>query len=188
MSKRRSGNEAGQYFSPDELQRLLSVVDDAQDRLIIRTCAAFGLRVSECLDLEAQQLQDGRLLICSSKTGVRHSVPLSSGLLDVAGDLQRVALLRPAGKLFNRNARTLNYRLHRYAERAGLPARKAHAHTLRHSCAREVLALTRDLCVVQTVLRHKSLSSTGQYLRKTADEAADAVTTAMQTKTQAASV
>lgn len=184
--KRRSGNEAGQYFSADELQRLLAVCDDDQDRLIIRTCAAFGLRVSECLDLEATQLQDGRLLICTSKKGVRHSIPMASGLLDVAADLQRVAALRPVGKLFNRAPRTLNYRLHRYAERAGLPARKAHAHTLRHTCAREVLSLTGDLCVVQTVLRHKSLGTTGQYLKVTPDEAADTITEAMQTKTQAA--
>jgi len=188
VSKRRIGNEAGQYFSADELARLLAVCDDEQDRLIIRTCAAFGLRISECLDLEAQQLQDGRLLICTSKKGVRHSIPLASGLLDVAADLQRVALLRPVGKLFNRAPRTLNYRLHRYAERAGLPARKAHAHTLRHTCAREVLALTGSLTTTQTILRHKSLGTTGQYLKITADEAADAVTAAMQTKTQGASV
>jgi integrase len=152
--KRRSGNEAGTWFTPDELAQLLTVIDDPQDSLIVRTAYAFGLRVSECLDLEATQLQDGRILICTSKKGVRQSVPLSSGLLDVADELQRVALLRPVGKLFNRAPRTLNYRLHRYAERAGLPSRKAHAHTLRHTCAREVLALTRDLCVVQTMLRH----------------------------------
>jgi integrase len=186
--KRRSGNEAGQFFSQDELRALLAVVDDAQDSLIIRTAYAYGLRISEVLTMESQQLSDGRLLICTSKKGVRQSVPLESGLLDVADDLQRVAMLRPRGPLFNRNARTLNYRLHGYCKRAGLPARKAHAHTLRHSCAREVLALTRDLCVVQTVLRHKSLSSTGQYLRVTADEAADKITEAKQTKTQAASV
>lgn len=172
---KRSGNEALQHLEWSEVLRLLDVIDDAQDLLITRVTLAFGMRISEVLELEAQQVSDGRILVCAKKGSARHSLPLSSGLLEVAADLQRVAMLRPGRRLFDRPQRTYDWRLKRYFVLADLPKHKAHAHTLRHTACKRILELTGDVFTVQHFIGHESLASSAVYLKMTHEQAAEKV-------------
>jgi integrase/recombinase XerD len=172
---KRSGNESLQHLEWDEVPRLLAVIDDAQDLLITRVCLAFGLRISEVLEMESQQVADGRILVCAKKGSARHSLPLSSGLLDVTAELQNVAMLRTGRRLFDRKQRTFDWRLKRYFALAGLPARKAHAHCLRHTACKRILELTGDVFTVQNFIGHRSLASSAVYLKMTHEQAAQKV-------------
>jgi len=172
---KRSGNEALQNLEWDEVPRLLAAIDDAQDLLITRVCLAFGMRISEVLEMESTQVGDGRILICCKKGSARHSLPLDSGLLDVASDLQRVAMLRTGRRLFDRPQRTFDWRLKRYFVAAGLPKHKAHAHVFRHTACKRILALTGDVFAVQHFVGHRNLSSSAVYLRMTHEQAAEKV-------------
>jgi site-specific recombinase XerD len=60
----------------------------------------------------------------------------------------------------------------KYAEAAGIPEHKAHPHALKHSIAMQTIHLA-GVENVRQYLGHKSLSSTGEYLR-VSDEAASA--------------
>jgi integrase/recombinase XerD len=172
---KRSGNEALQHLEWDEVMRLLNVISDVQDLLITRVCLAFGMRISEVLEMEAQQVADGRILVCAKKGSARHSLPLASGLLDVADELQNVAMLRPGRRLFDRPQRTYDWRLKRYFALADLPKHKAHAHCLRHTACKRILELTGDVFTVQHFVGHRSLASSAVYLRMTHEQAADKV-------------
>jgi integrase len=172
---KRSGNESLQHLEWDEVPRLLAAITDAQDLLITRVTLAFGMRISETLELESTQISDGRILVCCKKGSARHSLPLSSGLLDVTAELQNVAMLRPGRRLFDRKQRTYDWRLKRYFAQAGLPKHKAHAHSLRHTACKRILELTGDVFSVQHYIGHRSLASSAVYLRMTHEDAAEKV-------------
>jgi site-specific recombinase XerC len=54
----------------------------------------------------------------------------------------------------------------KYAKEVGIPKRLAHPHVLKHSAAHFALkASNNDLVAVQRFLGHKTLSSTGMYLK-----------------------
>ena len=57
------------------------------------------------------------------------------------------------------------------AERAGLPARKQHPHCLKHSLGFFLVEQGVSLPSIQQTLGHKSLASTGVYLKVTDDKA-----------------
>jgi site-specific recombinase XerD len=61
----------------------------------------------------------------------------------------------------------------RAALRAGINPLKAHPHALKHSCAMTVIGS--GIENARQRLGHKSLSSTGAYLRVTDDKASDAI-------------
>ena len=62
--------------------------------------------------------------------------------------------------------------MQRYAKAAGVPAHKAHPHVLKHSIAMQTIGAA-GVENVRQHLGHKSLASTGEYL-KVSDEESDA--------------
>jgi site-specific recombinase XerD len=62
----------------------------------------------------------------------------------------------------------------RYANEARIHARKAHPHVLKHPIAMHTIHLA-GIENVRQWFGHKSMASTGAYLRVTDDEAADAI-------------
>ena len=62
----------------------------------------------------------------------------------------------------------------KYAKRAGLPEHKWHPHTLKHSVARHHIRQA-GIENIRRYLGHKSLASTGEYLKVTDEEAAFAL-------------
>lgn len=64
--------------------------------------------------------------------------------------------------------------MQRYARTAGVARDTAHPHALKHTIARETIEKA-GIENVRQWLGHKVISSTGFYLRKTDDEAAEAV-------------
>jgi integrase/recombinase XerD len=65
----------------------------------------------------------------------------------------------------------------KYAKAAGIPEHKAHPHVLKHSIAMQTIG-SEGIENVRQYLGHKSISSTGAYLRVTHADASSAVTSA----------
>ena len=157
-------------LSRDEVARLLALVPQPLERLILQTTYACGLRASEVLHLRVADIDGGRMLLW-----VRHGkgakdrlVPLSRRLLEELRGYWR--LCRPRTWLFPGRRReqpisggTLQRRFARLVARVGL-SKRCSLHTLRHSYATHLLEAGVDVLTLKTLLGHRSLETTTRYL------------------------
>jgi integrase/recombinase XerC len=171
----------------DQVEKLLSAPDNrdtlgARDRAILETLYSTGVRVSELVDLNRNDLDHtGQTLNIRGKGKKERIVPLGSHAiaairhyLTLLEPDQRFTVLRqqsmsdPAIPLFvNKNGgrlstRSVRRKLDKYLKNCGLDSTIS-PHTLRHSFATHLLDNGADLRSVQELLGHQSLSTTQIY-------------------------
>jgi integrase/recombinase XerD len=168
-----------------EVERLLEAAPNVRGRALLELLYAAGLRVSEALGLDREDLStDGGFVRVIGKGNKERLVPVGEIALDwLARWLteERPALLalhhvEPArgGPIFlgdrgRRFARQQAFGLVRgTARRAGLPD-SVSPHTLRHSFATHLLEGGADLRIVQELLGHASISTTQLYTHLTGE-------------------
>ena len=163
-----------QHLTPAELHSLLAEAEKHSTRnwLMLLTIYLHGLRVSELLSLTRENIQGETLVIQRLKNGYLNVQPLHES---EAALLHELVLATAPGKRLFGLCRQQVYRIMRnYAEMIGLPPQKCHPHCLRHSVAMHSID-TVGIHRVRQMLGHRSISSTGHYLRSSDKEAADAV-------------
>jgi len=171
----------------EQIEQLLSSPDDgttlgARDRAILETLYSTGIRVSELVDLNRQDMDEiGEALTIRGKGKKERIVPLGShalrairqymSLLDAdtrfakvrqaaeSGELIPLYVNKTGGRLSSRSVRR---KLDKYLVDAGLDP-SISPHTLRHSFATHLLDNGADLRSVQELLGHQSLSTTQVY-------------------------
>ena len=180
-----------------ETERLLEAAGDEaapqprslRDRALLELLYAAGLRISEAIGLDREDLStDGAFVRVIGKGDKERLVPVGDIALDwlgrwIAGP--RAALLEighhapdRGGPLFlgdrgRRLARQQGWAsVKRAAARAGL-ADRVSPHTLRHSFATHLLEGGADLRVVQELLGHASISTTQLYTHLTGERIRD---------------
>jgi integrase/recombinase XerD len=169
----------------DEVDALLEAAPDLRGRALMELLYAAGLRVSEALGLDREDLSlDGGYVRVIGKGDRERLVPVGDIALDWLGRwieegrdlllaLSHVAPVR-GGPLFlgdrgGRLARQQAFAIVRgAARRAGLGDRVS-PHTLRHSFATHLLEGGADLRVVQELLGHASISTTQLYTHLTGE-------------------
>ena len=177
----------------EEVERLLDATDTSsapvRDRALLELLYAAGLRVSEAIGLDVEDLSvNGGFVRVIGKGDKERLVPIGEVAIDAVGpwlDDVRPTLLARAhvaplrgGPLFlgprgGRLARQQAWGAVRgAAQRAGLAARVS-PHTLRHSFATHLLAGGADLRVVQELLGHASISTTQLYTHLTGERIRD---------------
>lgn len=143
----------------------------ARDRAILELLYSSGLRVSELvgLDIDDLNLRDG-VVKARGKGKKERIVPVGSKALDAlrAYLLERALLKKGESALFlNRNYTRLTDRSVRRMvlkySRMMLMSGKISPHTLRHTFATHLLQSGADLRVIQELLGHSSLSTTQKY-------------------------
>jgi integrase/recombinase XerD len=177
----------------EEVERLLDATDTSsapiRDRALLELLYAAGLRVSEAIGLDLEDLSvNGGFVRVIGKGDKERLVPIGEVAIDAVGPwlddvrpgllaLGHVAPLR-GGPLFlgprgGRLARQQAWGAVRgAAQRAGLGSRVS-PHTLRHSFATHLLAGGADLRVVQELLGHASISTTQLYTHLTGERIRD---------------
>ena len=174
------------FLTPEEMVRLLEAADLAtpqglRDRALIELLYASGLRVSELvsLDLDQVNLDTGESRVWGK--GAKERVVLmgkpAAGALSAYLSQGRPRLLtrknqalfvnRDGGRLTERSIQRI---LTKYARIAGIKKR-VHPHMLRHTFATHLLDGGADLRVVQELLGHASLVSTQIYTHVTKSQA-----------------
>ncbi len=149
----------------------------ARDRAILETIYSGGLRISELVGLNIEDLSGHRrVLRITGKGRKQRLVPLGSMALEAIEQylhLRRAQFGRArTGPLFiNRQgkrltARSVRRKLDGYLLQAGIPTTVS-PHTLRHSFATHMLNAGADLRAVQELLGHESLSTTQIYTHLT---------------------
>ena len=137
-----------------------------------------GLRASEVVGIKRDDVQDGYLTVKRLK-GSNRTVQL---LLRSDDELfSEVPALFEYARNFSGNQRLFKisrqhfWRLfQRYGEAAGIPAHKRHPHVLKHTIAMQSIH-SAGIENVRQYLGHKSLSSTGAYLKVSDADASAAV-------------
>jgi integrase/recombinase XerD len=175
----------------DEVDRLLEAasVGGVRDRALLELLYAAGLRVSEAIGLDREDLSlDGAFVRVIGKGDKERLVPIGEVSIDHLSDwivgpravlieAHHVAPVR-GGPLFlgDRGRRLARQQawaaVHGAAARAGLDG-KVSPHTLRHSFATHLLEGGADLRVVQELLGHASISTTQLYTHLTGERIRD---------------
>ena len=175
------------FLTIEEVERLLEAPDlskpnGLRDRALLELLYASGLRVSELVSLNLEQVNlntnEIRVLGKGSKERVvligipaaeALSVYLNQGRPELSGKKLSSALFlnRYGERLIKRGVQRV---LEKYTNIAGIDKR-VHPHLLRHTFATHLLDGGADLRVVQELLGHADLSSTQIYTHVTKSQA-----------------
>jgi len=175
----------------DEVDRLLEAasVGGKRDRALLELLYAAGLRVSEAIGLDREDLSlDGAFVRVIGKGDKERLVPIGEVSIDHLSDwilgpravliqAHHVAPVRGGPLFLGERGRRLARQqawaaVHGAASRAGLNG-KVSPHTLRHSFATHLLEGGADLRVVQELLGHASISTTQLYTHLTGERIRD---------------
>ena len=153
----------------EEVMRLLGMVRSLMLRMILTTTYAAGLRISEALRLEVNDIDSKRMVIHirGGKNGKDRLVPLSPELLAMlrrywVDSRQRGPLLFPG-----RTGRPVHIDVIRRALRATVREsgikKRVTLHSFRHGFATHLLEDGTNVRVIQALLGHSNLETTGHY-------------------------
>jgi integrase len=161
------------HLDRSELQKLLGVAHDHSERdwLMILMTYNHGLRASEITSLTASNVRDGYLVFDRLKGSESSVHPLFPSERKA---VEALAKMRPIGRLFPITRQHAWYLMQKYCALAGIPAHKAHPHALKHSTCMNSLDAGMQINEVQKFVGHRSLNSTGAYVRVSDERAARA--------------
>ena len=147
-------------LSMAEIGYLLAAPLTTRDRALIELLLDTGVRIGEALGLHKEDVLDETIMV-DGKTGQRQ-VPISESvreeLLALPG--QGYIFTGLKGPLTNSGG----YRIIKMAlKRAGIHAKKAGPHTLRHTFGRQYIMAGGDLVSLQRILGHSDIATTRIY-------------------------
>ena len=180
----------------EQVEQLLAAPGDedvlaVRDRAMLETLYSTGIRVSELVDLDVEDLDEAsEVMRVRGKGKKERLVPLGSHALSAITDYKRRVLEDPryanvwdaslderplfVNKHGSRlSSRSVRRKLDKYLRAVGLDP-SISPHTLRHSFATHLLDNGADLRAVQELLGHQSLSTTQAYTHLTARRLRDA--------------
>jgi integrase/recombinase XerC len=159
----------------DNMQLLLSIEGEdllsVRDRAILELFYSSGLRLSELVDLDVNDLDlRDALIIVTGKGSKTRTLPVGSFAikaleqwLHIRGNLNPTHSALFLSKRGTRLApRSVQARLKRYSLQQGI-GQNIHPHMLRHSFASHLLESSGDLRAVQELLGHANISTTQVY-------------------------
>jgi site-specific recombinase XerD len=179
----KQGSRSIAFLNPDQIERLLNspkIATNAglRDRTILETLYSTGLRVSELVSLNRDQIDLERKEFGVKGKGNKIRVVFLSDTaaqwieryLRSRRDNFKPLFIRHSGKVDAQNngekmrltARSIQRIVAKYAKRSGLPI-EATPHTLRHSFATDLLISGADIRSVQEMLGHESIRTTQVY-------------------------
>ena len=175
------------FLNPEQIKRLLnspqiSNMLGLRDKVILETLFSTGLRVSELVSLNRDQIDLERQEFGVKGKGNKLRVVFLSDTaaqwieryLQTRKDHFKPLFIRHSGKVYAQKsgekmrltARSIQRIVAKYAKRSGLPI-EATPHTLRHSFATDLLISGADIRSVQEMLGHESIRTTQVYTHVT---------------------
>ena len=190
----RQNKRLPKAINVEQVEKLLAAPDDtdllgARDRAILETLYSTGIRVSELVGINRNEVDDpGQAIIIRGKGRKERIVPLGShamfalthylGMLmrhyqqaGVSPDADSALFINKHGTRLS--TRSVRRKVSKYLAQAGLDP-EISPHTLRHSFATHLLDNGADLRSVQELLGHQSLSTTQVYTHLTTKRMRDA--------------
>ncbi|MFT3686132.1 MAG: tyrosine recombinase XerC [Phycisphaerales bacterium] len=186
----KQGKRLPKAITMDQIEQLMITPSDRdvlglRDRAMLETMYSTGIRVSELVDLNGDDLDEtGEAMRVRGKGKRERIVPVGAHALAAVKRYTSLVASDPrfshlwaggnAGKPLFMNkhggrlsSRSVRRKLDKYLKQAGMDP-KISPHTLRHSFATHMLENGADLRSVQEILGHQSLSTTQVYTHLTA--------------------
>ncbi len=171
-------------LSKPELRLLLAAAKASRERDWLMILVAFwhGLRASEVIAITPNSLRDGHITMKRLKGSLKTVQPLiehEDPLLNEKAPLIEFARgMHRNQKLFPISRQHFWRIVSKHTRAAGLPKHMGHPHILKHTIAMQSIE-SAGIENTRQWLGHKSIASTGAYLRVTDGQAATAVTKAL---------
>lgn len=164
------------FLDNQQIEILLRLADNLRDKCILELILATGLRVSDLVKINRQDVnfRNGEINF-STSGGFRTIFLMENALywlskyLKERQDNSPALFIRTAGRkdgTLRLTVRTIQRIVEKYVKEANLPI-KATPHTLRHTFAINLLSEGKKLSAVQRILNHKNISTTQIYTHVT---------------------
>lgn len=159
----KSEKKLPRVIDGDFIKERLSKIENLKHKAILTLTFSVGLRVSEITNLKIEDIDSKRMIIHIKNAKGRKDriVPLSPNVLNLLREYFKK--YRPSEYLFNGQCSS-QYSIgscqkiyKKYIENNG------HIHTLRHSCATNLLENGTDIRIIQKILGHSNVKTTEIY-------------------------
>jgi integrase/recombinase XerD len=155
------------FLTKEEIKILLEKPDRLRDKCLIRLLYSTGLRVSELVKLNKNDIKTESIHVVAGKGAKDRIVFVDSKTREMLdqyilerNDENEALFLSNHGDRIS--ARTIQWLIKKYSEDAGIE-KKVTPHVLRHSFATHMLEGDADIVVIKELLGHSNLSTTQIY-------------------------
>jgi site-specific recombinase XerD len=172
-----------QYLSKEEVMQFVNAIQHGLIRLVAQTLFYTGMRISECLNLQVEdvKLEENLIHIRHGKGNKDRFVPINSKLKELLVDYKENWRLASdyffATKISGTLSATSVARVFRETTQSLGWKKKVSAHILRHSFASKLVQNDVHLVKISKLLGHSSLKTTSIYVHSNMDDLKDAVNT-----------
>ena len=180
-------NRKGTWMTFVEVGSLLGAAKahSERDHLLLLCGFWHGLRASEICALRGSDIQDGLISVKRLKGSLHTTQDLVScddPLFDEKPLLEKLAAEKGSGLLFDIGPQRLDQIIKKYGKEAGIEHHRLHTRSLKHSLAHFGVERGMGIEDLRQLLGHKSMASTGEYLKKSDAQACAALRAAMGKK------
>lgn len=156
-----------EFLTPEEITKLIEATDILRTKLIISLLYSSGIRLSELISLNREQIKNRRFTVIGKGGKARlcfideRTERYLEEYLSARKDNHEALIVSVIhkGRMTNTNIQLL---IANVGERAGF-SRKIHPHIFRHSFATNLLQNGMDIRYIKELLGHSSLSTTAIY-------------------------
>ena len=172
------------YLTPKELDELIKAIEHPLIQLVVMTLAFTGLRISECLNLTLTDVDlTGKTILARNTKGKRdRRIPIHHDLLpklqeyrDTWRDSLQSDNFFATHKTGRLSPAYVNVIVHKTVAKLGWTKTGISCHSMRHSFATNLVKNKQSIVLVQKLLGHSKLATTGIYTHADMDDLADAV-------------
>lgn len=159
------------FLNEEETKMLLGSIMNRRDLVIVRMLYASGLRVSELVNLDKDDIEENMVRVHSGKGKKDRVTYVDDGTVALIEEYVNERKDRNTALFVNRRGKRLTERsieniIRKHAKRAGIK-KKVTPHTLRHTFATHLLQNNANIVVIQRLLGHASLATTQIYTHVT---------------------
>jgi len=155
-------------LTEEEVKQLLGSITDLRDLSVVQLLYASGLRVSELVNLNLNDIEGNKITVRSGKGRKDRLVYCDDGTIQIIEKYLKkrkndahVLFVNRSGQRIS--SRTIQFIVKKYTEGAGIQ-KKVTPHTLRHSFATHLVQNDAHIEVVRDLLGHSSLNTTQVYV------------------------
>ncbi len=175
IKSQKTAEKIPNYLTREEIKKLLAVTKNFKHRLMIELMLCSGLRVSECINLKKENINDDKTVTIRAGKGNKDRITIIPVI--VLEHLKRYLENRKYNSEYifcKKDGHKLTVKLpqkiiKKLAKEAGI-RKKVTPHILRHSFATHLLHNGTDIRYIQTLLGHAQIQTTQIYTHITKEQ------------------